>query len=337
MRALISGGAGFIGSHLCDRFLAGGHAVVALDNLSTGRRENIAHLAGSYPRFEFLEHDVTKPLSVAGGFDLVLHLASPASPKDYQEMPIETLEANCAGTSRMLQLAEAKRARFGLASTSEVYGDPDVTPQHESYWGRVNPVGPRSCYDEGKRYAEAMVMAYHRARGMRVAIARIFNTFGPRMRADDGRVLPNMIGQALRGEPLTIYGKGTQTRSFCYISDLVEGLYRLAAITSAGEPVVNLGNPHEVSILFLASEIEELTGSRGGRVYLPLPEDDPQMRCPDIARAEDLLDWSPRVSRWTGLKRTIEWFRERQKAKEDESSVQGDDESAGQKAGKRRG
>jgi len=309
MRVLITGGAGFLGSHLCDRFLAEGHQVIAMDNLITGTTRNIEHLAGR-DDFLFIKHDVTNYIYVEGPLDAVLHFASPASPIDYLELPIQTLKVGALGTHKALGLALAKKARFLLASTSEVYGDPLQHPQREDYWGNVNPIGPRGVYDEAKRFAEALTMAYHRAHGVETRIARIFNVYGPRMRLDDGRVVPNFIGQALRGEPLTVYGDGSQTRSFCYVSDLVEGIYRLL-LSDEVEPV-NLGNPTEMRILDFAHMVNRLTGNKAGIVYedYRIP-DDPQVRQPDISKARRVLNWEPEVSLEEGLQKTIEWFRER--------------------------
>ncbi|MEN3026213.1 MAG: UDP-glucuronic acid decarboxylase family protein [Chlorobiota bacterium] len=307
-RVVITGGAGFLGSHLCDRFLQEGYAVVCIDNLLTGSLENIAHLFG-HPRFSFVHYDVTNFFYVEGDVDAVLHFASPASPRDYQVYPIQTLKVGSLGTHKALGLAKAKGACFLLASTSEVYGDPLVHPQPEDYWGNVNPIGIRGVYDEAKRFAEAMTMAYHRYHGLQTRIARIFNTYGPRMRLDDGRAIPTFIVQALRGEPITVYGDGLQTRSVCYISDMVEGLFRLLRAEIV-EPV-NLGNPDEVSVLTLAQEIRALTGSTSPIVFAPLPEDDPKVRRPDIRRAQELLGWEPVVSRQEGLRRTIQDFRQR--------------------------
>ena len=308
MRVLITGGAGFVGSHLCDRFVSDGHEVLCVDNLITGHTDNIAHLQ-RHPRFSFRQHDISQPLEVVGPIDCILHFASPASPSDYLRYPIQTLKVGSLGTHNALGLARAKKARFLLASTSEVYGDPLVHPQREDYWGNVNPVGIRGCYDESKRFAEAITMAYQRAHGLETRIVRIFNTYGPRMRLDDGRVLPNFIGQALRGEPLTIYGDGTQTRSFCHVEDLVEGIVRLLA-SEEREPV-NLGNPDEVTILDFAREILELTGSKSQLVFRPLPQDDPRVRQPDITKARQRLGWEPRISRREGLRRTIEYFQKK--------------------------
>jgi dTDP-glucose 4,6-dehydratase len=317
MRILITGGAGFLGSHLCDRFLSEGHSVIVMDNLITGSVRNIEHLGGN-ERFRFIKQDVTEYLYVDGPLDAVLHLASPASPVDYLEYPIQTLKVGALGTHKTLGLALSKQAKFLLASTSEVYGDPQVHPQSEGYWGHVNPIGPRGVYDEAKRFAEALTMAYHRYHKLDTRIARIFNTYGPRMRLDDGRVVPNFIGQALRGEALTVYGDGSQTRSFCYCSDLIEGIYYLLQTDSrptAGgtecryhEPV-NLGNPTEMSILNFALLINRLVGNRGGIAYKPLPVDDPKVRQPDISRARQLLGWEPKEGLEEGLRKTIEWFR----------------------------
>ncbi len=308
MRTVITGGAGFIGSHLCERFLAEGHDVVCVDNFITGARLNIEPFAAN-PRFTFIEHNISRPLMVDGPVDNVLHFASPASPVDYLRHPIPTLKVGSLGTHNALGLAKKKGARYLLASTSEVYGDPLEHPQKESYWGNVNSVGVRGCYDEAKRFAEAITMAYHRAHGVNTHIVRIFNTFGEKMRLDDGRVLPNFVGQALRGEPLTVYGDGSQTRSFCYVSDLVEGIYRLLA-KDFHEPV-NLGNPDEVTILEFAQEVLALTGSKSAVAYEPLPQDDPKVRKPDITRARQLLGWEPRVPRPEGLRRTLEYFQAR--------------------------
>lgn len=306
MRIVLSGAAGFIGSHFCDRALAEGHTVVGLDNFLTGAARNIAHLAGE-ARFRFIEQDITEEFSIDGSVDCVVNMASPASPKDYLAHPIETLEVGSIGTGRMLELAREKNARFLLTSTSECYGDPQVHPQVETYWGNVNPVGPRSCYDESKRFAEALTMAHHRKHGVRTNIARIFNTYGPRMKLNDGRVVPAFLDQALREEPMTVFGDGRQTRSFCYVSDLVDGLYRL--MFSEERYPVNLGNPREMTILEFAEEIRRLTGTRSQIVFEPLPEDDPQQRRPDIGKAEKLLGWRPVVSLEEGLKPTVEHFR----------------------------
>ncbi|MFN3476438.1 MAG: UDP-glucuronic acid decarboxylase family protein, partial [Candidatus Methylomirabilales bacterium] len=297
--------------HLADRLIREGHEVICLDNLITGDMSNIAHLFG-HERFQFVKLDVTEYLSIEGPVDYVLHFASPASPADYLKYPIQTLKVGALGTHKALGLAKAKKATFLLASTSEVYGDPLVNPQPESYWGNVNSVGPRGVYDEAKRFAEAMTMAYHRSHGLDTRIARIFNVFGPRMRLDDGRAVSNFIVQALRGEPITVYGDGSQTRSFCYVSDMIEGIFRLL-LSSEHEPV-NLGNPHEVSILELACLIKELVGSRSPLEFRPLPQDDPKVRRPDITRAKEKLGWEPRVDLRTGLERTIDDFRNRLKA-----------------------
>ncbi len=309
MRILITGGAGFIGSHLCDRYLAEGHEVIAMDNLSTGSTDNIAHLAG-HPRFSFIKHNVTHYIYIAEPLDMVLHLASLPSPVDYLNFPIQTLKVGAMGTHNALGLALAKGAKFLLASTSEVYGDPLVHPQDESYWGNVNPVGPRGVYDESKRFAESMTMAYHRYHNVSTRIVRIFNTYGPRMRADDGRVVPNFICQALRGEALTIYGDGSRTRSFCYVDDLVEGIVRLMG-TDTSDPI-NLGNPTEMSILEFATLVKKVTASKVDIVFVqPTDErirDDPQVRRPDITRARTLLKWEPQVPVATGLARTAEYF-----------------------------
>lgn len=308
MRLLITGAAGFLGSHLVDRCLAEGHEVVGMDNLITGSTDNIAHLAGDR-RFRFIRHDVTEFIYLDGPLDGVLHFASPASPVDYLELPIQTLKVGSLGTHKALGLAKAKGARFFLASTSEVYGDPQVHPQPESYWGHVNPVGPRGVYDEAKRFAEAMTMAYHTYHGVDTRIVRIFNTYGPRMRARDGRVVSNFIVQALRGEPLTVYGDGGQTRSFCYVSDLIDGIYRL--FRSDRSQPTNVGNPTEFTVRQLAEMVLRLTGSRSPIVERPLPTDDPKVRRPDITVARQVLGWEPGVSLEEGLVRTIEYFRGR--------------------------
>jgi dTDP-glucose 4,6-dehydratase len=305
-RVVITGGAGFLGSHLCERALAEGHRVVCVDNLLTGRKENIAHL-GSHEGFEYLEHDVSKSFEVEGPVDYVLHFASPASPIDYLELPIQTLKVGSLGTHNSLGLAKAKRARFLLASTSEVYGDPKEHPQKETYWGNVNPVGPRGVYDEAKRFAEAMTMAYHRYHGLEVRIVRIFNTYGPRMRVRDGRVVPAFVQQALTGEPMTVFGSGQQTRSFCYVDDLIEGIWRLL-MSDLGDPC-NIGNPHEMTILEFAETIRAAVGSTSPIVFNPLPVDDPQTRQPDITQARARLGWEPKVSLAKGLESTIAYFR----------------------------
>jgi dTDP-glucose 4,6-dehydratase len=309
VKVVITGAAGFLGSHLTDRFLAEGHEVVGIDNLITGGVANLAHL-GRESRFTFIREDVSRSLTVEGGVDGVLHFASPASPIDYLEHPIATLEVGSLGTRNALELARTRRARFFMASTSEVYGDPLEHPQRETYWGNVNPVGPRSVYDEAKRFSEALTMAYHREHGLDTRIVRIFNTYGPRMRPRDGRVVSNFIVQALAGEPLTIYGDGSQSRSFCYVSDEVEGIYRLFMRGDA-EPT-NIGNPDEFTVRELADLVLELTGSRSKIVSRPLPTDDPKVRRPDISRARERLDWSPQVPLREGLRRTIAWFREEQ-------------------------
>jgi dTDP-glucose 4,6-dehydratase len=306
VRVLITGAAGFLGSHLADRFLRDGHTVVGLDNFLTGHADNIAHLVG-HERFSFIRHNISEYTYVAGALDGVLHFASPASPVDYLHMPIQTLKVGSLGTHNALGLALAKGARFLLASTSEVYGDPLIHPQPESYWGNVNPVGPRGCYDEAKRFAEAMTMAYHRAQGVDTRIVRIFNTYGPRMRPHDGRVVSNLIVQALSGAPMTLYGDGSQTRSFCYVEDEVEGIYRL--FNSAEHNPVNIGNPGEFTVRQLAELIIELTGTKSSIVSHPLPADDPKVRKPDITRAKALLGWEPTIALREGLVRTIDYFR----------------------------
>ena len=307
-RTLITGGAGFLGSHLCDRFIAEGHEVVCVDNFVTGNPDNIAHLIG-HERFHLIQHDVTNFIYVEGELDYVLHFASPASPIDYLRLPIQTLKVGALGTHKALGLAKAKGARLLLASTSEVYGDPQIHPQPEDYWGNVNPVGLRGVYDEAKRFAEAMTMAYHRYHGVETRIVRIFNTYGPRMRLDDGRALPTFMSQALEGEPITVFGDGSQTRSFCYVDDLVEGIFRLL-MSDEVEPV-NIGNPAEISIKDFAEEVIRLTGSESKLVFKPLPQDDPKIRQPDLSRAKALLDWGPKVSRSEGLERTLAYFRSR--------------------------
>jgi dTDP-glucose 4,6-dehydratase len=329
LRVFISGGAGFLGSHLCDRLIGEGCEVICADNLLTGSLANIAHLR-THPNFTLLRHDVSRPIDWdallrGGSLDYVLHLASPASPKDYARYPIETLKVGSAGTYNVLELAKATSATFLLASTSEVYGDPLVSPQPETYWGRVNSIGERSVYDEAKRFAEAITMAYRREYGLDVRIVRIFNTYGPRMRPEDGRALPNFITQALRGQPLTVYGDGSQTRSFCYVDDLIEGIYRYMLLDPhlllstnghgpRGErldpPVLNLGNPQEVTMHDLARQVIAQTGSLSRIVFRPLPSDDPKTRCPDITRAQQYLGWLPQVSRADGIRRTVAYFRE---------------------------
>ncbi len=310
MRILITGGAGFIGSHLCEFLLDKGHEVICMDNLLTGSADNIAQLRDR--RFAFIHYDVTNYVYVEGALDYVLHFASPASPVDYLQLPIHTLKVGALGTHKTLGLAKAKGARFLLASTSEVYGDPLIHPQPESYWGNVNPVGVRGVYDEAKRFAEAMTMAYRRYHGVDTRIVRIFNTFGPRMRKDDGRAVPTFITQALKGEDLTIFGDGTQTRSFCYISDLVEGIYQLM-LSDERDPV-NIGNPGEMTVEEMARLILDVTESGSQIVYRPLPEDDPKVRQPDISRAKDVLGWEPKVPIQEGLRLTVEWFKQNQSA-----------------------
>lgn len=307
-RVLITGGAGFIGSHLCDRFLAEGDEVVCMDNFLTGSPDNIAHLFGN-PKFKFIQYNVTDFIYVEGKIDAVLHFASPASPIDYLKLPIQTLKVGSLGTHKALGFAKAKGARFLLASTSEVYGDPLMHPQREEYWGNVNPIGVRGVYDEAKRFGEAMTMAYHRYHGLDTRIVRIFNTFGPRMRLEDGRVLPAFMQQALLGEDLTAFGDGMQTRSFCYVDDLVDGIIRL--LRSEYTEPVNIGNPDEITILQFAKEIIELTGSKSKISFKPLPEDDPKVRQPDITKAKAILGWEPKVPRTEGLKRTIGYFKKK--------------------------
>jgi dTDP-glucose 4,6-dehydratase len=307
MRTVVTGGAGFLGSHLCDRLLAEGHEVIAVDNLLTGNPRNIAHLADE-KRFRFVRHDVSHFIFIDGPIDAVLHFASPASPIDYLELPIQTLKVGSLGTHNALGLAMAKKARFLLASTSECYGDPLVHPQPETYWGNVNPIGPRGVYDEAKRFAEAMTMAYQRAHGVDTRIVRIFNTYGERMRPRDGRVVPALIGQALTGEPMTVFGDGSQTRSFCYVSDLIEGIYRL--LQSSEKEPVNIGNPAELSVLEFAKTIQRITGTKSEIVHRPLPVDDPKVRQPDITKARTRLGWEPRVLLEDGLRKTIDYFRE---------------------------
>ena len=304
-RVLITGAAGFLGSHLCDRFMAEGFEVMGMDNLITGNMENLEHLLGN-PNFTFYNNDVSNFVHVSGKLDYILHFASPASPIDYLKIPIQTLKVSSLGTHNLLGLALNKKARILVASTSEIYGDPKVHPQTEDYFGNVNPVGPRGVYDEAKRFMESMTMAYHTYHGLETRIARIFNTYGPRMRLNDGRVLPAFIGQALRGEDLTIFGDGSQTRSFCYVDDLVEGIYRLL-LSDHAQPV-NIGNPNEITIGEFAEEIIKLTGTSQKVIYQPKPVDDPMQRKPDITKAKDLLDWQPEVLRAEGLKKTYEWF-----------------------------
>ena len=305
-RALITGGAGFLGSHLCELFLSRGHEVICMDNFITGSPANIQHLIGR-DGFSFVKYDVTNYIVVEGALDYVLHFASPASPIDYLEKPIQTLKVGSLGTHKTLGVAKDKKARYLIASTSEVYGDPLVHPQKEDYWGNVNPVGPRGVYDEAKRFAEAMTMAYHRFHGVETRIVRIFNTYGPRMRINDGRVVPAFISQALRNEPMTVFGDGSQTRSFCYVSDLVEGIYRL--LMSDETMPVNIGNPNEMTVLQFANEIKRLTGSKAPIEFRPLPEDDPKIRRPDISKARALFGWEPKVPLQEGLQRTIDYFR----------------------------
>ena len=309
-RTLITGGAGFLGSHLCDYFIAKGHRVICMDNLLTGNMDNVAHLIG-HDRFAFIDYDVTNYIYVEGQVDNILHFASPASPIDYLRLPIETLKVGSLGTHKTLGLARAKGARYLLASTSECYGDPLVHPQAEDYWGHVNPVGPRGVYDEAKRFAEALTMAYHRYYGVNTRIARIFNTYGTRMRVDDGRALPTFMMQSLRGEGLTIFGDGTQTRSFCYVDDLVEGVYRLL-YSDEHEPV-NLGNPDEMSVLEFARKVIDVTGSRSRIIFQELPVDDPRVRQPDITKARKILGWEPKVSLGDGLKQVLKYFEGRAK------------------------
>lgn len=315
-RALITGGAGFLGSHLCDRFLAEGYEVICMDNLITGDLRNIEHLS-SEPLFHFVHQDVTEFIHVPGKLDCVLHFASPASPIDYLELPIQTLKVGSLGTHKALGLAHAKQSRFLLASTSECYGDPLVHPQTEDYWGNVNPVGPRGVYDEAKRFAEAMTMGYHRYHGIQTRIVRIFNTYGPRMRLNDGRALPAFMSQALRGEPLTVFGDGSQTRSFCYVADLVDGIYKL--LCSDEVFPTNIGNPTEMTILQFAHKVLELTGSSSELAFQALPEDDPKVRQPNIDKARRVLGWEPRFDLDEGMKLTLEYFRERIAAREEKA------------------
>jgi dTDP-glucose 4,6-dehydratase len=309
-KILITGAAGFLGSHLCDRFIKEGYHVIGMDNLITGNMENIEHL---FPlkQFEFYHHDVSKFVHVPGELDYILHFASPASPIDYLKMPIQTLKVGSLGTHNLLGLARVKKARILVASTSEVYGDPHIHPQSEEYWGNVNCVGPRGVYDEAKRFQEAITMAYHNFHGLETRIIRIFNTYGPRMRLDDGRVLPAFMGQALRGEDLTAFGDGSQTRSFCYVDDLVEGIYRL--LLSDYHLPMNIGNPSEISIKDFGEEIIRLTGAKSKIIYKPLPQDDPKQRCPDITKAKEILGWTPKIDRSEGLKRTLEYFQKKVK------------------------
>ncbi len=304
--AVVTGGAGFLGSHLCDRLLKEGFKVIALDNLITGNINNIAHLSGNED-FSFVKHDITNYIFLPGRIDYILHFASPASPIDYLKLPIQTLKVGSLGTHKVLGLAKEKKARMLLASTSEVYGDPNIHPQTEDYWGNVNPIGPRGVYDEAKRFAEAMTMAYHRFHGVETRIVRIFNTYGPRMRLDDGRALPAFVGQALREEPLTVFGDGSQTRSFCYVSDLVDGIFKL--LMSNETYPVNIGNPTEITIKQFAEEVIILTGTKSKIVYKDLPEDDPKIRQPNIERAKSILGWEPKVDRTEGLRITLEYFK----------------------------
>lgn len=306
-RALVSGGAGFLGSHLCERLLKEGHEVVCVDNFLTGAERNVAPLT-AYGGFSVVRHDISEPLMLEGPLDFVLHLASAASPVDYAKWGIPTLKANALGTHNMLGIARAKQACFLLASTSEVYGDPEVNPQPETYWGHVNPIGPRSVYDEGKRFAEALAMAYHREHGIPVKVIRIFNAYGPRMRLDDGRVIPNFMGQVLRGEPLTVYGDGSQTRSFCYVDDLIEGIWKVLVRDFEGP--VNLGNPDERSIREIAELVQEVANDRVGVIFRPLPHDDPSQRCPDISKARQVLGWEPKVELKEGLRTTFGYYRQ---------------------------
>jgi dTDP-glucose 4,6-dehydratase len=308
MRVLVTGGAGFLGSHLCDYLLKRDHEVVCMDNLITGNIDNISHLSGN-DRFSFIKHDVTEYIFLPGKLDVILHFASPASPVDYLELPIQTLKVGSLGTHKALGLAKEKGARLLLASTSEVYGDPEIHPQTEDYWGNVNPIGPRGVYDEAKRFAEAMTMAYHRYHGVETRIVRIFNTYGPRMRLNDGRVVPNFISQALSGKPITVYGDGSQTRSFCYCSDLVDGIYRL--LTSEVDTPTNIGNPTEFSIMEFARKVIEITGSSSELIHEDLPVDDPKVRRPNIGKARELLGWEPKIELDEGLQKTLEYFRSR--------------------------
>jgi dTDP-glucose 4,6-dehydratase len=306
LRAVVTGGAGFLGSHLCDYLLDRGWEVLAIDNLVTGNAANVRHQSGN-PRFAMVQHDVTKLIDVPGPVDYVLHFASPASPVDYLKLPIQTLKVGSLGTHNSLGLALAKKAKYFLASTSECYGDPNISPQPETYWGNVNTVGPRGVYDEAKRFAEAMVMAYHRAKALDTHIIRIFNTYGPRMRLNDGRALPNFVYQGLTGQPITVYGTGKQTRSFCYVSDLIEGIYRL--MMSDEHYPTNIGNPHEITILEFAERVRTLLEVTAPIVFEPLPQDDPKQRCPDISKARRLLGWEPKVDLEEGLRRTLESFK----------------------------
>ena len=308
MRTLVTGGAGFLGSHLCERLIQEGHEVICMDNLITGDTDNIAHLSGN-KNFRFIKYDVTEYIFIDGPLDNILHFASPASPIDYLELPIQTLKVGSLGTHKALGLAKAKKARFLLASTSEVYGDPLIHPQPEAYYGNVNPIGPRGVYDEAKRFAEALTMAYHRYHGVDTRIVRIFNTYGPRMRLNDGRVVPSFLHQALTGENLTVFGDGLQTRSFCYVSDLIEGIYRLLC-SSINDPV-NIGNPVEMTIMDFAKKIHEVAGGSGEIVFKPLPQDDPKVRQPDITKAKGLLGWSPKVSLDEGIRETLNYYKKK--------------------------
>ena len=305
--AVVTGGAGFLGSHLCDKLLLEGFRVICIDNLITGNTDNISHLAGN-DNFSFIKHDVTNYIFVPGKVDYILHFASPASPIDYLQLPIQTLKVGSLGTHKVLGLAKEKNATFLLASTSEVYGDPEIHPQKEDYWGNVNPIGPRGVYDEAKRFAEALTMAYHRYHGIDTRIVRIFNTFGPRMRPNDGRALPAFIGQALRGEDLTVFGDGSQTRSFCYVTDQIDGIFKL--LLSKEIYPVNIGNPDEIKVKKIAEEIIELTKSKSKITFKDLPQDDPQIRQPDISKARNILNWVPKVDRKIGLELTVKYFRE---------------------------
>lgn len=306
--AVVTGGAGFLGSHLCDKLINEGHNVVCIDNLLTGNIQNIEHLIGN-DSFIFIKHDVTNFIHVPGEVDYILHFASPASPIDYLKLPIQTLKVGSLGTHKVLGLAKEKKARFLLASTSETYGDPTVHPQSEDYWGNVNPIGPRGVYDEAKRFAEAMTMAYHRYHGLDTRIVRIFNTYGPRMRLNDGRALPAFVSQALKGENITVFGDGLQTRSFCFVSDLIDGIYKLL-LSDEVEPV-NIGNPDEITILEFAKEVQLLTGSKSKIIHEELPENDPKVRQPDISKANRILGWEPKINRHEGLKITIEYFKDK--------------------------
>jgi len=308
LRALITGGAGFLGSHLSDKLIERGWDVTCMDNLVTGAAPNIAHLV-SHPKFRFVQHDVTRYINIDDPLDAVLHFASPASPDDYLKLPIPTLKVGALGTHNTLGLALAKKAKYLLASTSECYGDPEVTPQPETYWGHVNPIGPRGVYDEAKRFAEAMTMAYHRYHKVDTRIVRIFNTYGPRMRLNDGRALPNFLYQALTGKPITVYGSGKQTRSFCYVADLVEGLMKL--LDSNEHEPTNIGNPQEITILEFAERIRELTHTKAEIIFKPLPQDDPKQRCPDITKARRVLNWEPKVGLAEGLRFTLEYFQKK--------------------------